>query len=105
MCLIGDNEIEEPDIERLEHFLHRWIRGKENSFVSITLHARGNDPDRLRQEIIECVLGLLPQFTTITKKQNTLNPTGPDKQIPESDRDTRFSSASRLNDKRLSILV
>ena len=73
--------------------------------LAVWFDARADDTDGLGQEVVEGVLGLLSEFTTVAKEQHALDPPGPDKQIGQRDRDAGLAGAGRLDDQRLAVLV
>src|SRR5262249_1682897 len=65
---IRDNDVEKSRIEGPEDLLHRGVRGQENSLAGVRAYARGDDSDRLWQEIDEGILGLLTKLAPIAKE-------------------------------------
>ena len=60
--LVGDDQVEEADVKRLQALHHRRVGGQVDAFVALVGRAGGNEGPKLsRQELLEDVVGLFAQ--------------------------------------------
>jgi hypothetical protein len=100
--LVGDDEIEESDIEVLEALHHRRVGGQVDALFPVVGGAAIDDDAGLGGQMIrEGVERLLAQFFAVAEEEDALGPAGADHEVAEADGDTGLAGAGGLDEERL----
>ena len=105
MRLVGDDEVEETDIEGLEDLHHGRVGGEIKPLVAILRGTRAHCDQRLVDEIVVGVPGLFAQFAAVAQEQHALDPAGTDQLVRQRNGDAGLASAGGLHDEGLAMLV
>src|SRR5581483_8255339 len=94
MRFVGDDEVEEPDIERLVALHHRWICAEVDALVTI-LRCSGRDVSTgfAGQVLLKRVVCLLAEFSAVAEEENPLSPFCPQQNVTQRDCHSGLASA------------
>lgn len=104
--LVGDDEVEEADVEVLEALVHRRVGREVDALVAVARRLAPHDDARLaRQEVLEDVVGLAAELLAVAEEQDPLDPAGPHQHVAQRDGHARLARPRGLYEEGLAALV
>jgi hypothetical protein len=100
--LVGDDQVEEPDVEVLVALHHRRVGGEVDALVALVGGGGADHHPRLAgQVLLEHAIGLAQQLAAVTQEQDALGPAGAHEHVDQRDRDAGLAGAGGLDQERL----
>jgi hypothetical protein len=104
--LVGDDQVEEADVEVLVAGHHRRVGGEVDAGRLVAAGAGADhDPGLARQVVLEHVVGLAAQLDAVAQEQHALGPAGAQEHLDQRQRDPGLAGAGGLDQERLAEVV
>ena len=99
---VGDDQVEESDVEILELLDHCRVSPDVDPLGSVLVSVAPDDRSGFaRQVLLEGFVRLLDQLATVAEKEYALGPFGTDHEIAESNRHPSLAGSGRLDKQGL----
>src|SRR5262245_48688769 len=106
MGFVGNDEVEEADVEGLVDLHHGGVCGQVDTVLAILIRARRHEGPRFTgQECLKGVVGLFAELAAIAEEKDATGPLGSDESLAQGDGYPRLASAGGLDDECLTAAV